>query len=461
MTMPARILVGVLAVSASCLPLGVAPAPVPDADVGLAADRLLEALHERGWFNGAVVLSRGEEEIYARGFGPANVEANVLFTPDTPADGGSIAKTLTAAAVLMLVDQDRLGLDDLVRDYLPEHPHASTRVRHLITHSAGLPDYEFFDPLIPPDRVRTTQLLLEVLAREGTPPAFEPGTRFSYDNLAFDLAALVVERVTGIAWEMFLKRHVFDPLGMGATFLRPARLADWRGVRTLSYRRQGGALVPHDVWDNEGFYGASNLYFSARDLDRWSRSFYTRPVFNAAVLARGRQPAVGVGGSSGLTLMSWYYPDQGRRYHYPGAIQGFWSVAYRDEDRRHSVVYVSNTDMPQWLRPLLTRALIDLVEGGAPALPQPPTLVPLKRDETATIAGRYAVPDLGAVTIDADQGALSIRIDDGLRYPAFVVGNGVWYVPGLDVWFGLERAANADHLRWLSVFRVTEGERMD
>ena len=87
---------------------------------------------------------------------------------------------------------------------------------------------------------------------------------------------------------------------MTSTFLRPARFADWPGVRTLGYRRAGDSLVVHDVFDNEGFYGGSNLYFSARDLHRWSRSFYMHAVLSArarAWVSAHRRSAIAARGS--------------------------------------------------------------------------------------------------------------------------------------------------------------------
>jgi CubicO group peptidase (beta-lactamase class C family) len=439
-----------------------------------AADSLLESLHARGYFNGAVVLGRGDQEIYARGFGAANVGAGVPFTPDTPADGGSIAKTFTAAAVLMLEGEGRLMLDDAVQEFIPEYPHPDTRIRDLLTHSAGLPvnDYDFFEGMIPSDSVKTTRLFVELLRSRNVAPLFPRGTRFSYSSLGFDIAALVVERITGQPWERFLQARVFTPLGMEDTFLRPARFADWSAVRTLSYKRSGNTLVLHDVFDNEGFYGGSNLYFSARDLHRWSRSFYTRPVLTPGALARGREAVTlrdresGTGGESALTLLSWYYHPRARRYHYPGSLQGFWGSVYRDEERRYSIVYLSNNSMPQWLRPLLTRALIDIMEGRGPVpLPAQP-FAALPASDLAALAGTYRVDRVGMVTLAVRARRLFVRIGRGIEYPAFPVEDGQLYVPGLDVWIGFPADSASDTTRrgfrrmsWLSIFEVSEGRR--
>jgi CubicO group peptidase (beta-lactamase class C family) len=309
------------------------------------------------------------------------------------------------------------------------------------------------------------------------PPEFPRGTRFQYSSLGFDVAALVVERVSGRRWDAFLRERVFAPLGMTSTFLRPARFAEWPGVRTLGYRRAGDSLVVHDVFDNEGFYGGSNLYFSARDLHRWSRSFYTHPVLSPRARALGeRAPTLGdrstgIAGRSAIDWLSWYYHPRERRFHYPGALQGFWSSVYRDEEQRYSIIYVSNNSMPQWLRPWLTRALIDIVEGRAPEALETPSFLAVRGDDLPLAAGRFRVAGVGMVAITARGGQLYVRVNDQLEYRSFDVGDNVRYVPGLDVWFGFPAATSTgasatrrgderfSRLRWTSIFDVGDGVR--
>lgn len=435
--------------------------------IRMAADSLLHELHERGWFSGAVVLGT-DEEIYAKGFGYANVEKGLPFTPDVAADGASIAKTLTAAAVFMLIEEGKVDINAPVVRYLPEYPHPQVLVRHLLAHSAGLPEaeYDFFNGVVPSDRVKTIELFLATLRQLRFQPEYVPGTRFQYSSLGFDVAAHLIERVTARTWVEFLSEHVFGPLQMNQTFLRPPRLGDWVGVRTLSYRREGDRLVVHDVFDLEGFYGGSNLYFSTRDLFRWSRSFYTNPVLSRRTIERGSRSAFlqdsirKRGGHSRINLLGWYYAPSGKRFHYPGALQGFWSSAYRDEDRKYSIVYMSNNSMPQWLRPLLTRALIEIMEGrAAPVIEEPRDLL-ITRENIRQFTGTYDVANVGRVRISEDKDRVFLSIGNGILYRAFFVEDRQLYVPGLDVWlaFPAEGAPFA-RVRWLSIFHAATGSR--
>ena len=173
-------------------------AGVPEgAALQAGVDALLAPRVAANEFSGAVVLMRDGRTVYARGFGLANREAGLAFTPDTASDGGSLAKTFTAAALAGLAHEGRVDFHAPVVRFLPGYPHAATTLRQLVAHSNGLPPYyEFFDPHFPPGAVRTTAAMLEVVARVEPVPRFAPGTRFEYSNLGYDAAALVIEPVS-------------------------------------------------------------------------------------------------------------------------------------------------------------------------------------------------------------------------------------------------------------------------
>jgi CubicO group peptidase (beta-lactamase class C family) len=157
----------------------------------------LVASHE---FMGAIALMRDGRVVYTQGAGMANIAAGRAFTPATPADGGSLAKTLTAAAVWTLVHAGRIAIDNSVTACVREYPHPRTTVRQLIAHTNGLPPYyKAFDPHFGPTEIRTTAGLLKVTRRVVPTPRFVPGTRFEYSNVGFDAAALVEVGQLGLA----------------------------------------------------------------------------------------------------------------------------------------------------------------------------------------------------------------------------------------------------------------------
>jgi len=408
-----------------------------DADASLTSrvEALVAPLLAANQFSGAIVLSRNDRVLYQDGFGMANHSAGLPFTPDTPSDGASLAKTFTAAGVWSLVAEGRVGLDEPVTRYVPEYPHQQTTVRQLLSHSNGLPAYyEFFDPYFTPDQVRTTQALLRVVAQQAPAPSFLPGTQFEYSNLGFDVAALMIERVTGQNYETFLKARFFSPLGMHDTFARPARLAEWRGVRTVGYRWRDSSWQPFDVFDMEAFLGASNLYFSATDLGRWANANATGSALPATVVTAGAQRSPIDGKPSPITGLSWYCDNTGVRCYYTGSLNAFHSLVYWDRERGESVALVTNSTVPPWQVITLQRNLVAALAGRPVRVDTTGPFMEFDDDTQVGAVGTYAAEEVGVVTVDAGPAGLALRVDCGLTFDMFRVARDVFYVPGADYW---------------------------
>lgn len=237
--------------------------------------------------------------------------------------------------------------------------------------------------------------------------------------------------------------------------------------------------------------GRSTSSYSARDLYRWASSFYSGPLLSESALRAGLEPPVlGDGQRSGLTLLNWYYPDNARHFYFTGDSRGFYTFAYWDADRRYAFAYTSNTFLPNWLRPRLAMALVDILEGRRPAPVEDPhygvATVPSASwsldaglpslDDFAPILGEYEMEPAGRVTLDNPPPnwlnvgwllrdgwfAPVARVDGGLRYNMFPVEPGMFYVPGLDAWAGFTERNGAPTLHWTQVFEGTStGARVE
>jgi CubicO group peptidase (beta-lactamase class C family) len=399
-----------------------------DGDVARRLDALFAELEQKHAFTGAVLVGRGERVLWRRGIGYANVEQRVPFTPDTPGDAASIAKTFTAALVVTLADERILELDAPVQRYLPELPYPAVTLRHLLSHASGIPvlDYDYFDHYIPRGEIRTTERLLAVIAAQAPPLWFEPGTRFMYSSFGYDLAALAAARATNRPFAELLAERFFRPLGLTSAFVRPGRLAEFPGVRALGYDR--GRL--RDVFDFEAFHGGSNIYISAADLQRW----------NAYWLAHDRpallEPARIGGAPSGITLGSWYRARDGSATWYPGHLEGFHSVVFRDADH-HSIVYIANNTLDPWLHHGIVRAIRSVLAGREPASPAPAAVARFGKDDRRLVVGRWTTRDGESLQI-ADAPAFTLE-RAGVAYRIVPMSETALYVPGLDYVIGFGR----------------------
>lgn len=420
-----RILLVLAALLSACAAAPPGPAPTPS--LADRADALMRPLAAQDRFQGAVVILRGGRVAYAAGFGWADVERRSPFGPDTPMDGASLAKPFTATALLMLAHEGRLDLDAPVSSLVPNYPHRATRLRHLIAHSAGLPDYGWFDPPRSPEgSVRTNASHLGLLAREAPPPAFLPGSAYQYDNLAFDVAAMAIEKVTGQPYPEVIAQRFFRPLGLGA-FVRPARLSEWPVPRTRGYRRTPDGWKDHDAFDLEGFHGAANIVLSARDLARWMDG-YRRVVGDTVARAATRPARLDDGRATGMARGGWYATSDGERRYYNGHHNGFYSFGYADDARGIAVAWMSNDTSPAWLRTPLSRALVAVAEGRDPERIAPPAG---PAEVVADPSGRYRLAVVGEVAVRLDGERLFVNVG-AVDHEAFPVARGVRYLPGRD-----------------------------
>lgn len=399
----------------------------------------LELLERQDRFSGAVVIRGAEGVRFARGYGMADPYAGRRFTPETLVDSASLAKPVTAAAILVAAREGRIDLDAPVRKYLAEFPFEQTTVRHLLAHSAGLPLDETAESLAGKSNAEL------LAATRGRNLLFEPGTAFAYCNLCSVTLALLVERVTGQHFLSFARERLDLP---PSVTIRPRRLADWHD-RAIGYRRSDhGGLERADSYEGEAFYGAANLSLNAIQLSEWGSKWWQHPL--RAIHDVATSPALIAGKPSGLTWGNWYCASDGLRCHYLGHHEGFHHMLYWDADRRISIAMVSNNSLEPALQQRLQRAIVAFVNGHN-TVARRELAAPLPN--AVVTAGRYRLPGGEIVRVDGDgpRGAVERR---GVAYPAYPVGSGIRYIPGLDVYL----AGSADgQLRWLSLYEDFTG----
>jgi CubicO group peptidase (beta-lactamase class C family) len=425
-------------------------------------EQLLSDLYQKHLFNGAIVVGQNGKLLLSKGYGYSNFEDSILFTPNTPSDGGSNAKTFTAASVLLLANEGKLKLTGPIQKYLPNYPYPNTIVLNFITHAVGgLPDYDYFFKNAPDTSIVTTPLNVDILNKNKPALAYKPGTNFYYDNVGFDIAALVIEKITGKSYNQFLKERIFDPIKMDSSFVRPARLADWRN-RTIGYRYENDSLKLFDIAGREGFYGGCNIWFTATDLYHYGESFYNRSVFPDLLIQQITSPVFINGKQSHVRLGAWYQGKTDNAFYYWGNVAGFYSWVYWDRKKKFTIAFMTNTAMPQWLRPLLTSALINIMSNKT-FLPikEPPADV-IDRNNLQQVAGTYELRNLGRVQISVSESHVNLKLNDGMEYRMHLVDKNSFYIPGFDPWisFSSLNEGKFQRIYWSSTVLQTTGRRV-
>lgn len=290
----------------------------------------------------ALLVSRHGHIVTAEGFGLSNVELNVPVKPETVFQSGSMGKQFTAMAVMMLVEQGKIGLDDPLPKYFPSAPAAwhDVTIRELLSHTAGFTDYpDAFDFR----RDWTEDQLLKII--EGIPLAYPPGTNWQYSNMGYVTLGILIHRVTGQFYGDFLQEHIFHPLGMSAT--RIISEADIVPNRAAGYR-----LVKSELKNQEWVSPAMNttadgsLYFNILDLAKWDAALYTTKLVKQSSLDAMWSPAKlndGKPNKAGYGF-GWFITQRnGRRViHHDGEWQGFTTAITRHVDDGLTVVVLTN-----------------------------------------------------------------------------------------------------------------------
>ncbi len=288
------------------------------------------------------IVDRGKV-VLARGYGYANIEHSAPVTVDTVFQSASVGKQFTAAAVMLLVEDGRLSLDDPVTRYLPEAPPewSAIRIRHLLTHTAGIPDYR--TEVLPADSRRsyTEKELVQMVCASKL--EFPPGARYSYSNPGYLLLGAIIGRVDGRHYSDVLGERVFRPLGMKSA--REIDDADIIMHRAAGYRLRKGLLANQEWIAPENNKTADgSLYLSISDMIAWDRGLREgkilsaeswRSVFAPVRLNSGRTYPYGFGWSveefAGQTVQS-----------HSGGSQGFATYISRYLGDDLSIIVLTN-----------------------------------------------------------------------------------------------------------------------
>lgn len=299
-------------------------------------------------YNGAVpgasvLVIRDGAPVIQRGYGMANLEDAVVATSATNYRLASVTKQFTAAAILILQQDGRLTLDDRVRRWLPSLPGNTDAVtiRHLLTHTSGLLDYEDLIPEGTTVQLRDADVLRLLEKEDRT--YFVPGTSYRYSNSGYAMLALIVERAGGESFASFLEHRIFAPLGMRNS------VAFEEGVSTVANRAFGyseidGRWQRTDQSITSAVLGDGGIYSSIDDLAKWDAALYDERLLRADSIRAAFSPATRTDVPEVSYGFGWRIT--GDSVWHSGETIGFRNAIVRFPARKLTVVVLTNRDEP-------------------------------------------------------------------------------------------------------------------
>jgi CubicO group peptidase (beta-lactamase class C family) len=335
------------------VPVTAPDAPMPQAEI----DRLMQR-YDGNVPGASLLVVKDGEAVVRRGYGRSDLEAGVEAGPSTDYRLASVSKQFTAAAILLLAEDGKLSIDDAARKWLPELPPAADAItlRHLLTHTSGLVDYE--DLMGDDWRGQIHDAgVLALLSKENR-LHFAPGTAYRYSNSAYALLSLVVERASGMAYPDFLEARIFGPLGMHQTL---AYVAGGREPphRAWGYTQAGEGAARDGGWartdqsTTSAVLGDGGIYSSIDDLARWDAALYDDRLLGDASRRLAFSPHVEVTGEPYEAQYGFGWRITGGTLWHSGETVGFRNVIVRWPQHRLTVVLLSNRNDPEPYRTAL------------------------------------------------------------------------------------------------------------
>ena len=291
----------------------------------------------------SLAVVRNGRVVKLKGYGYADLEFRVPASPETVYQIGSITKQFTAAAILLLAQENRINLEDSISKCILGTPETwkDITIRDLLTHTSGLPR----EGIPTSDKTMFADYTEEELLKSamGLPLLSPPGAKYSYGNLEYDLLAIVIERVTGRPYADFLQERIFRPLGMAST-----RVDDRRAIvpnRARAYLWTSGNLQRCEPQVSPTmFIGSGSMISTVADLAKWDEALNSDALLNATSRKAMWTPAKLSDGTSTDYGFGWVISStKGHvNVHHNGAMNGFVGNILRLGDDRLTVIVLVN-----------------------------------------------------------------------------------------------------------------------
>ena len=311
-------------------------------------DSLLASVVPHGGPGAAVMVISSGQVVHQKGYGFADLAELKPITATTTFDLASVSKQFTTMAIMMLAERGKLSYDDTITKFFPELPEyaKSVTVKHLMTHTSGIPDYMSAFRANPSaySKEPTSREVIAMLSQIPKPD-FVVGSKYEYSNSGYVVLGQIAEKAAGEPLPVFMKREIFDRIGMSGTILSDQVMAPVAN-RAISYSAKGKTFVNADYSPLNRIYGDGNVNTSLADMFKWDQALYTDTLVKQATLAPAFEPMLLTNGQWSQYGFGWRLAKvKGKQaYLHGGSWAGFRTGIVRVPSERVSVVVLANLE---------------------------------------------------------------------------------------------------------------------
>jgi CubicO group peptidase (beta-lactamase class C family) len=375
-------------------------------------DQLVQSYVTNKQFMGSVLVARGDQVLFSKGYGSANLEWGIPDTPNTKFRLGSITKQFTAASILLLEQRGKLKVEDPIKKYLPDAPAAWDKMTifNVLTHTAGIPNFTSFPDYAALEPFATTPEKLVARFRD-KPLEFEPGEKMNYSNSGYVLLGYLIERISGQSYEKFVQDNIFTPLGM--------KDSGYDSNSAVIARRAAGYSPTPNGLVNAGFihmsvpHAAGALYSTTEDLLKWEQGLFGGKLLSPASLQKMTTPFKN-DYAFGLTV---HTVNGHKVIDHNGGIEGFSTMlAYYPEDKLTLVALSNMAPAPSGE---IVSQLTLLAQGGNVTLQSERKEITVDPAVLARYVGAYRMAAGGDMLITIDGSQLNSQLTGQGVVPIF------------------------------------------
>ena len=296
---------------------------------------LVSQYHEKGAFDGTILVADSSGIIFKGAYGLANRDRNIPLTIKSQFYLASVSKQFTAAAILMLFQRGDIELDESIRIYLPELSEIYQEItfRNLLNHTSGIPDYYNFAKLFP--GFTNSDVLNSLTAVEEL--EFDPGTQYRYSNSGYVLLSILVDRISGSSFANFLKENALQKAGLKNTIIYD-QYAEEPDYRVRGYGN-GGKLTDYTFRTT----GGGGIFSNVEDLYKWHQALSNYAVINKDIMNLAYQPTTLKNSAVEYYGFGWFIdPDDPEHVMHDGNLEGFRTLYDRQLNNGNVIILLSN-----------------------------------------------------------------------------------------------------------------------
>lgn len=330
-------------------------------------NNFFSTLSKNNLFNGSVVISKSGKKVFSNFYGFSNFDKKEKISDKSQFPIASITKTFTATAILQLKQKGKLKIDDSVQKYLQDFPYPNISIKQLLNNTSGLAqEYNLFDSIIKeqPEKIISNQDIIPTFIRFKTPLSFLPGSKWEYNNVNFCIAALIIEKISGITYASYLERNIFKPSKMKNSFVplnrkikttNQVELYTYPNLYSINFVNTNTLKDNFQINAKSNFYGNGGIVSTAIDLQKYQNALFTYQILGkneleealtATILNDGKMVINNLEGKDTSYGLGWFiYTDEtkGKVVFHDGFINGLTSILAYNITKNHTVILLSNT----------------------------------------------------------------------------------------------------------------------